>query len=68
MLILQGTRDALADVDLLRAVARRLGPRATLHLVEQADHAFHVPVRSGRTDAAVLDELCATLAGWARDT
>jgi uncharacterized protein len=66
MLFLQGARDALADVGLVRALAGRLGGRATLHLVEHADHAFHVPVRSGRTDAAVLDELCASLAVWAR--
>lgn len=66
MLFLQGTRDALADLALVRAVTAPLGARATLHEVEGADHAFHVLVRSGRTNAQVLEELCDTLAGWMR--
>jgi predicted alpha/beta-hydrolase family hydrolase len=57
MLFLQGTRDALADLALIRQTIDSLGPRATLHIVDGADHAFHVLVRSGRTDAQVLDEL-----------
>lgn len=66
MLFLQGTRDALADIDLVRETTTRLGDRATLHVVEGADHAFHVLVRSGRTDAQVLEELAETMAGWMR--
>jgi predicted alpha/beta-hydrolase family hydrolase len=53
MLFLQGTRDELADTGLLRALIERLGERATLELVPDADHSFHVPARSGRTDAQV---------------
>jgi hypothetical protein len=64
MLFLQGTRDALASLDLLQAVVHRLGSRATLHLAERADHSFHVPARSGRTDADVRAELVSTLAAW----
>ncbi|TFY97460.1 alpha/beta family hydrolase [Ramlibacter rhizophilus] len=64
MLFLQGTRDALAQQDLMRQVARRLGPLATLQETEGADHAFHVPVRSGRTDAQVLEGLAAQAARW----
>ena len=67
MLFLQGTRDTLADLALLRPVLRQLGDRATLHVVEGADHAFHVLVRSGRTDAEVLAELAATTARWLRE-
>ena len=66
MLFLQGTRDTLADLALVRQVVRPLEPRATLHVVEGADHAFHVLVRSGRTDAQVLDELALTAAAWMR--
>jgi predicted alpha/beta-hydrolase family hydrolase len=66
MLFLQGTRDALADLELIRAVCDRLGPRATLHLVEGADHSFAVLKRSGRSDASVMDELVDTVAGWCR--
>jgi len=62
MLFLQGTRDKLADLDLLRSVLRPLGERATLHVVEGADHGFHVLKRSGRTDGEVLTELAATVA------
>ena len=64
MLFLQGTRDDLADLERMRVLARSLGPRATLHVVDGADHAFHVLVRSGRTDDQVLDELADTLAAW----
>lgn len=56
MLFLQGTRDALADLDLLRPLCERLGPRATLHLVEGGDHSFHVLKRSGRSDDEALEE------------
>jgi hypothetical protein len=62
MLFLQGTRDALADPGLLVPLTDRLG--AALHLFEQADHSFHVPVRSGRTDAQILAALCDTITAW----
>lgn len=61
LLFLQGTRDDLADLALLRPVVRRLGARATLHLIDRADHGFE---RSGRKVADVIDELAATIAGW----
>jgi predicted alpha/beta-hydrolase family hydrolase len=64
MLFLQGTRDTLADLELMRGVTGRLGARATLHIVEDADHGFHVLKSSGRTDAQVLDELADTIAAW----
>ena len=64
MLFLQGTRDALAELPLIRQTVERLGPRATLHIVDGADHSFHVPVRSGRSDAEVIEELAGVAAGW----
>ena len=67
MLILQGTRDALADLDLLRPVVAGLGQRATLIPFEAADHAFHVPARSGWTDERVLAGMCDALASWIDD-
>jgi hypothetical protein len=66
MLFLQGTRDALADPDLIRTVTAKLGHRATLHAMEGADHSFHVLVRSGRTDEAVREELLDAIARWMR--
>jgi predicted alpha/beta-hydrolase family hydrolase len=66
MLFLQGTRDALADLALVRDVVGPLGAQASLHIVEGADHAFHVLVRSGRSDAQVLIELADTAATWMR--
>ncbi len=65
MLFLQGTRDTLADLSLVRPMCAKLGPRATLHIVETADHSFHVLKRSGTTDAEVLRELARTTASWA---
>lgn len=64
MLFLQGTRDELARLDLIRGVTDRLGPRATLHLVDGGDHAFAVLKRSGRTAAQVMDELAGAIAAW----
>jgi predicted alpha/beta-hydrolase family hydrolase len=64
LLFLQGTRDTLADLALLRPVIDRLGERATLHVIEHADHMFHVLKRSGRTDEQVLDELAMAIADW----
>ena len=64
MLFLQGTRDALADLALLQPVLARLGPRATLHRLDDADHSFHVPARSGRNDAEVLQSLVDALVHW----
>jgi predicted alpha/beta-hydrolase family hydrolase len=66
MLFLQGTRDALADLALVRGVTQRLGSHATLEAVEDADHSFHVPARSGRTDAEVLESLLERAAAWMR--
>jgi predicted alpha/beta-hydrolase family hydrolase len=64
MLFLQGTRDELADLALITAVATRLSERATLHVVEGADHSFHVLAKSGRSDAQVLAELMDAMAAW----
>jgi uncharacterized protein len=64
MLFLQGTADTLAEANLLKPVVTSLGKRATLHLVEHADHSFHVPVRTGRKDAAVLDEILDVARDW----
>ena len=64
MLFLQGTRDELADLALLRPLVDGLGERAALHTLEHADHSFHVPARSGRKDADVLAQLLDVLATW----
>ncbi len=66
MLFLQGTRDKLANLDLLRPLLDEVAPRPVLHVVAGADHGFHVLRRSGRTDEDVLDELCDAFAAWAR--
>jgi predicted alpha/beta-hydrolase family hydrolase len=64
MLFLQGTRDELADVDLIRSVTDELGERATLRLITDADHSFHVRARSGQTDQQVLDSMLDVIGGW----
>jgi uncharacterized protein len=64
MLFVQGSRDALADLALLRPVVDKLGDRASLRVFEDADHSFHVPARSGRRDADVRRELLDALAAW----
>jgi uncharacterized protein len=64
LLFLQGTRDALAERPLLEALLARLGARASVSWLEDADHAFHVPARSGRSDAQVRHALLGSLCGW----
>jgi len=64
MLFLQGTRDALAELSLLQPVVRSLGSLATLHLLEGADHSFHVLKSSGRNDREVLNEALDAFAAW----
>jgi predicted alpha/beta-hydrolase family hydrolase len=64
MLFLQGSNDALADVALLRPTIAKLGRRATLKLFVDADHSFHVPKRSGRTNVEVMNEVLAVAAEW----
>lgn len=64
MLFLQGTRDSLADLNLITQTTASLGKKASLHIMDGADHAFHVLVRSGRTDVQVRDELLDTMAAW----
>jgi predicted alpha/beta-hydrolase family hydrolase len=64
MLFLQGTRDTLAEIDLVNEVVSLLGSRATLVVAEDADHSFHVPAKSGRTDAEVLAELLDAAHDW----
>jgi len=65
MLFLQGTRDDLADLTLLGPVREALGALARLHIIDGADHSFHVLKRSGRTDTEVLAELAGTVKTWA---
>jgi predicted alpha/beta-hydrolase family hydrolase len=64
MLFLQGTRDELADLALLRPLVARLAPRATLVEVADADHSFHVRARNGRRDAQVLQDVLDAMAAW----
>ena len=67
MLFLQGTRDTLADLSLLRPICSSLGSRARLHVIETGDHSFHMLKSSGKTDADVLRELAQTTASWAEN-
>lgn len=64
LLFLQGTRDKLAEMELMELVLETLGDRATLHVAHGADHGFSVLKRSGRTDEEVLDELAEATAAW----
>ena len=65
MLFLQGTRDELAELDLLCPICAKLGTLATLSVIDGADHSFHVLKRSGTNDTAVLQQMVRTVASWA---
>jgi uncharacterized protein len=64
MLFLQGTRDALAERSLVESLVTRLGARASLVWAQDADHSFHVPARTGATDADVRSQLLRALSRW----
>jgi uncharacterized protein len=64
MLFMQGTRDNLAELTLIEPVVTGLGPSASLHLVREADHSFHVLARSGRNDREVMKEILNTFSTW----
>lgn len=64
MLFLQGTRDRLAELEALTPVVKRLGSLARLHLLESADHSFHVPAKSGRRDGEVMAEMLDAFVEW----
>jgi len=64
MLFLQGTRDEFAQLDLLQQVVKGLGDRAKLHLIEEGDHSFKVPKRTGKTETDVMNELADTFLQW----
>lgn len=68
LLFLQGGRDRLAPLDRLGPQLRALGPRASLHVVAEGDHSFHVPKRTGRSDDDVIAELARVVAGWCEGT
>jgi hypothetical protein len=65
MLFIQGTRDPLADLTLLRPICESLGALARLHIIETADHSFHVLKRSNKNDAQIMRELAEDVAAWA---
>ena len=67
MLFVQGTRDALADMKLMKPLVKKLGARAALHEVNDADHSFHVPAKSGRKDPEVRAAFLDAFAKWVRD-
>jgi predicted alpha/beta-hydrolase family hydrolase len=64
MLFVQGTRDKLAELQLIEPVVKRLGTSASLHLVQEADHSFRVPARSGRNDRDAMREVLDALSAW----
>ena len=65
LLFLQGSRDRLGSLELIRSLCRNLGDRVRLHVVEDADHSFHMTKRSGRNDEGILGELACVVADWA---
>ena len=64
MLFLQGTRDSLAELALIQQTTAALGERATLHVVDGADHSFHLLAKSGRTDTQAREELVDVMHDW----
>lgn len=64
MLFLSGTRDALAELDLLQPVVEKLGKRVTLHLLDTADHSFKILKRRRLSDDDVFVEMARVVREW----
>jgi predicted alpha/beta-hydrolase family hydrolase len=64
MLFLQGTKDEFAELDLLKPLVKSLGKAAAIHLIDQGNHSFRVPAKTGRKEPEVMAELADTLVGW----
>jgi len=64
MLFHQGTKDKLADIEVMKQVVSTMKDRATLHIIDTADHGFKVLKRSGKTRGQVIEELAQTTAEW----
>jgi predicted alpha/beta-hydrolase family hydrolase len=67
MLFIQGSRDPLCRLDLLRPALAGLRVPVTLHVVDEGDHSFKVPKRTGRTEQDVWDEIGGVVRGWLRN-
>lgn len=65
MLFLSGTRDELAELDLLKPVCKKLGKLATLHAVDTADHGYKVLKRSRTSEEDVFVEMARVVRAWA---
>jgi predicted alpha/beta-hydrolase family hydrolase len=68
MLFLQGTHDKLASLDQIEPLCKKLGKLATLKLIADADHSFHVPAQTGRKDAHVLADMIDAISAWFDET
>ena len=67
MLFLQGTRDKLADLNLLKPVIKKLKEKASLQILEGADHSFHVLKSSGKKDEQIIEELADSSLNWVKE-
>ena len=67
-LFVQGTRDALCDLERLRRALAHYGGEPTLALIEGGDHSFDVPRRLGRSPQTVRSEILARIDAWERRT
>jgi uncharacterized protein len=65
MLFLSGTRDALGELDLLKPTVKKLGKRATLHLLDTAEHSFKIQKTKRTSTEDVFDEMARVTAEWA---
>ena len=65
MLFISGTRDALAELDLLKPVVKKLGKRATLHLLDTSDHSYKILKKTRKSDEDVFVEMARVVKEWA---
>jgi predicted alpha/beta-hydrolase family hydrolase len=63
MVFFSGTRDSLARMELIEEHLRPLSS-TTIELIEDADHSFRLPKRSGRTFEQVLDWIAMRTVEW----
>lgn len=67
MLFISGSRDSLANSELLIGVIKKLGDNADLVMIDGADHSLQLPKKMQKTSKEVWDKSCQNIVDWCRD-
>ena len=66
MLFLSGTRDTFLQLDLFRPIIEKLNSRATLHLLDTANHGYKILKRTRSSEEGIFEEISRVAGNWMR--